>query len=219
MQPFISEAPRPYTKLSLIVALKGGVCQFSAGPLGTTSVCPAKTNKGPEKAWEKIFNQIDKYSRLFEKNKLKLRAFHLELFEKFLELQTGDLRTTVSAMKKNCYPNLKEPTIRRHVLRAANLLDGTEKLDQTGKKSARTRRTEEALSLRIFIEHHPDLWGEGFTKRQKEIVFFFYFDRDNDPEMKRTQDEVAKIIGVDYSTVSRDLVRIKNQREKLTGKY
>ena len=44
--PFISAAPRPYKKPSLRVGSNGGVCHSSTGPVGTTSVCPAKASTG-----------------------------------------------------------------------------------------------------------------------------------------------------------------------------
>ena len=44
---FISAVPRPYKRPSSIVGSKGGCFQFSSGPVGTTSVWPAKAKRGP----------------------------------------------------------------------------------------------------------------------------------------------------------------------------
>src|ERR1700678_582679 len=44
---FMSAAPRPYNKPSLMTGLKGSLCHSSSGPEGTTSVWPAKQNTGP----------------------------------------------------------------------------------------------------------------------------------------------------------------------------
>ena len=43
---FMSAVPRPVIILFTIVGVKGSLLQFSTGPVGTTSVCPAKTNRG-----------------------------------------------------------------------------------------------------------------------------------------------------------------------------
>ena len=45
--PFISAAPRPYNKPSLSEGAKGSLDHSSVGPVGTTSVCPKKTKRGP----------------------------------------------------------------------------------------------------------------------------------------------------------------------------
>ena len=47
MLPFMSAAPLPCRKPSATVALNGGYCQELSGPVGTTSVWPANTNRGP----------------------------------------------------------------------------------------------------------------------------------------------------------------------------
>ena len=44
---FMSAAPRPYKRPSLITGRNGSPCHSSSGPVGTTSVCPAKQNTGP----------------------------------------------------------------------------------------------------------------------------------------------------------------------------
>ena len=43
---FMSAAPRAYSMPSTMVGSNGGVCHFSMGPDGTTSVWPANTNSG-----------------------------------------------------------------------------------------------------------------------------------------------------------------------------
>ena len=45
---FMSAAPRPYRKPSRTTGAKGSLCHSSSGPGGTTSVCPAKQNSGPD---------------------------------------------------------------------------------------------------------------------------------------------------------------------------
>ena len=45
---FISAAPRPTRSSPSTVAVKGSKSQRASSPGGTTSVCPAKTNKGPD---------------------------------------------------------------------------------------------------------------------------------------------------------------------------
>src|SRR5271169_72873 len=45
-EPFMSAAPRPYSMPSSTVGVNGSLCHFSTGPVGTTSVCPAKHTTG-----------------------------------------------------------------------------------------------------------------------------------------------------------------------------
>ncbi len=42
----MSAAPRPYSMPSRCVGTKGSLCQASSGPVGTTSVWPAKASTG-----------------------------------------------------------------------------------------------------------------------------------------------------------------------------
>ena len=44
---FMSAAPRPNSNPSRITGSKGSVCHSSSGPVGTTSVCPARQSTGP----------------------------------------------------------------------------------------------------------------------------------------------------------------------------
>ncbi len=46
MEVFMSLAPRPYSLPSRCVGTKGGLLHCSSGPVGTTSVWPAKTSTG-----------------------------------------------------------------------------------------------------------------------------------------------------------------------------
>ena len=42
----MSAAPRPYSRPSRIVGVNGSLSHSVGGPVGTTSVCPAKHNRG-----------------------------------------------------------------------------------------------------------------------------------------------------------------------------
>ncbi len=46
IEVFMSEAPRPYSTPSRMVGVKGSETHCSSGPLGTTSVWPAKHTTG-----------------------------------------------------------------------------------------------------------------------------------------------------------------------------
>ena len=46
MEPFMSAAPRPYSMPSRMVGVNGSLCHLSTGPVGTTSVWPAKQTSG-----------------------------------------------------------------------------------------------------------------------------------------------------------------------------
>ena len=43
---FMSQAPRPYSMPSRMTGTNGSLCQRSSGPVGTTSVWPAKHTTG-----------------------------------------------------------------------------------------------------------------------------------------------------------------------------
>ena len=45
-EPFMSAAPRPCNMPSMILGSNGGLSQFASGPVGTTSVWPAKQIRG-----------------------------------------------------------------------------------------------------------------------------------------------------------------------------
>lgn len=158
------------------------------------------TEKPPLKG---LLADHQRYRSLFEKHKMELRPLHRAIFDAVLTVQTSEKDSTLKALQEH-FPSEKVTTLERQIRRITALLNGNERIILSKQVTPGARYRESQMARQV-AQNQEDYW-QAFTPIQQKIIIEFYL---TDPNLSISQKEVARQLGINSATVSRNLELIR----------
>lgn len=185
--------------------------------------------------WEELLDKASLQRMQKDMQSFPLRPFHKRILEFAIEKAqelladtTGDTSDVLTARKiivkhvatrlQQEYadvsrdPQVAASTALRHIKKAWNLIHGVEEYDDEGRKRQGVAiRSKETRDWKNFVIANPQ-WKGYFTPKEQTIISLYYLNGNGN---QLTQSEIATIMGIDNSGVSRRLETIAQKRIRL----